>query len=144
MIKAISPLDPEQLGLRAAPNLLSVGEISAHIVRSRAVWFYLVMQEGEEEFKTFSKWNVHGDPSRSAVDIVNGLEATWKGMHDIIARWTPEDWEKTWPDEDDASTPDVLTRQWIIWHLIEHDLSHSGEISIMLGSHGLQGLKLSG
>ena len=144
LIKAIAALDPDQLGLRAAPNLLSVGEIAAHIVVSRAVWFYFVMQEGGEEFKTIGRWDVRGELSRSAEDIVNGLETTWKGMHAVIAGWTPEDWEKTFPDEDDDNTPDVLTRQWVIWHNIEHGLHHGGEISIILGAHGLEGLKLSG
>lgn len=144
LIKAIVPLNPEQLELRAAPDLLSVGEIAAHIVQARAAWFYRLMGDGGDEFKTISSWDPRGEHSRSAQDIVAGLEATWKGMHAAIADWTPEDWDKTWPDKDDASTPDVLTRQWVIWHLLEHDLSHSGEISIILGANGLQGLKLSG
>jgi uncharacterized damage-inducible protein DinB len=144
LIKAIAPLDPDQLGLRAALNLLSVGEIGVHIVQARAAWFYRLMGDGGDEFNEISRWNPHGEHSRSAQDIVAGLETTWRGMHDVIAGWTPEDWDKTWPDEDDASTPDVLTRQWVIWHILEHDLSHGGEISIILGANGLQGLKLSG
>lgn len=144
LIKAITPLTSEQLGLRAAPELLSVGEIAAHIAVNRAVWFYSVMQEGGEEFKTIGRLNVRGEISHSVQDIVDGLEVTWKVMHEVIASWTPEDWARTFPDEQDDNTPDVLTRQWILWHMIEHDLHHGGEISIMLGSFGLQGLKLSG
>lgn len=144
LIKAIAPLDSDQLGLRAAPKLLSVGEIAAHIVVSRAAWFFFLMQEGGEEFKTIGRTNVKGPLSQNAQEIVSGLETTWTGMHAVIDRWTPKDWAKTFPDEDDDNTPDVLTRQWVIWHMIEHDLHHGGEISIMLGSHGEQGLKLSG
>ena len=29
------------------------------------------------------------------------------------------------------------SRQWIIWHLIEHELHHGGELSLTLGVHGL-------
>lgn len=144
LIKAIAPLTPEQLGLRSAPELLSVGVIAAHIAVNRAVWFYSVMQEGGDEFKTIGRWDVYGELSCSATDIIDGLEVTWKVMHEVIASWTPEDWARTFPDEQDDNTPDVLTRPWIIWHMIEHDLHHGGEISIMLGSFGLQGLKLSG
>jgi uncharacterized damage-inducible protein DinB len=32
----------------------------------------------------------------------------------------------------------VCTRQWIIWHLIEHDLHHGGELFYTLGAHGLR------
>jgi uncharacterized damage-inducible protein DinB len=34
------------------------------------------------------------------------------------------------------------TRQWIIWHLVEHDVHHGGEISFSLGMHGVTGLDL--
>src|SRR5215472_5334056 len=32
------------------------------------------------------------------------------------------------------------TRQFIVWHVAEHDLHHGGEISLTLGMHGLAGL----
>lgn len=139
--KATAPLDPDQLALCAAPNLRSVGEIAAHIIGARARWFYLLMGEGGEEFKAYGKWDRRGAKSRSAADLISGLEATWIGMHYAIARWTPGDWDKTWPGEDDDE-PEVISRQWVIWHLIEHDLHHGGEISITLGAHGLPALEL--
>jgi len=144
LIEAIAPLSANQLGLRIAPELLSVGAIAAHIVQTRAAWFFFIMGDGGEEFKTIGRWKVRGEVSRNREEIIKALKTTWDRMHEIIANWTPEDWEKTWPDEDDESTPDILTRQWIIWHLIEHDIHHAGEISIILGAHGLQGLMLSG
>jgi uncharacterized damage-inducible protein DinB len=30
-----------------------------------------------------------------------------------------------------------LVRGWIVWHVIEHDLHHGGEVSFTLGMHGL-------
>ncbi|MEJ2487437.1 MAG: DinB family protein [Anaerolineales bacterium] len=144
LIKAISPLTADQLKMRSAPDLLSVGEIATHIVKNRAVWFYFIMGEGGKEFETFGRWDVYGEISTNAKEIILGLEKTWNTMHEIISNWRPEDWKKTFPDEDDDNTPDVLTRPWIVWHMIEHDIHHAGEISIMLGSFGLQGLKLSG
>jgi uncharacterized damage-inducible protein DinB len=141
LTKALSLLDLDQLALRTAPNLRSVGEIAAHIVGARARWFYLIMGEGGNEFKAMGKWDRQGAKARSATDLVSGLEATWKGMQDAIARWTDEDWQQTWAGED-ASEPQVITRQWVIWHLIEHDLHHGGEISITLGTHGVPALGL--
>lgn len=139
--KAIAPLDADQLAMRAAPKLRSVGEIAAHIIGARAHWFYLLMGEGGEAFEALGKWDRRGTKAQTAEELVRGLEATWVGMHDAIVRWSAEDWEKTWPGEDD-SEPEVLTRQWVIWHLIEHDLHHGGEISITLGAFGLSALEL--
>ncbi len=33
-------------------------------------------------------------------------------------------------------------RGWVVWHVMEHDVHHGGEISQILGSHGLSGLDL--
>ena len=138
--QAIAPLDPDQLTLRAASKMRSVGEITTHIIGARARWFYLLMKEGGEEFKALGRWDRRGAKARIAEELVTGLDATWEGMHNAMAAWTAEDWKKTWPGEDNE--PEVITRQWVIWHLIEHDLHHGGEISITLGVHGLPGLGL--
>jgi uncharacterized damage-inducible protein DinB len=139
--EALRPLGPDQLALRAAPSLRSVGEIATHMIGARARWFYLLMGEGGEDFESMGKWDRRGASPRNAGEIINGLERTWEGMQAAIARWTPEDWRKTWPGEDE-SEPEVITRQWVIWHLIEHDLHHGGEISITLGAHGIPALEL--
>ena len=49
--------------------------------------------------------------------------------------WTPADWAQTFPNDLPSDPP--YSRHWIIWHLIEHDLHHGGEISLTLGMHGL-------
>jgi len=36
----------------------------------------------------------------------------------------------------------TYTRQWVIWHMLEHDLYHAGELSLTLGMYGLAGLDL--
>lgn len=141
LIDALQPLDVDQLALSAAPRLRTVGEIARHIIGARARWFYLLMGEGGEEFARLGKWDRRGARQRSAAEIVRGLEATWRGMQKAIGRWTPEEWQQTYPGEDD-SEPEIITRQWVIWHLIEHDLYHGGEISLTLGIHGLRAVDL--
>jgi uncharacterized damage-inducible protein DinB len=141
LIKALTPLTSEQLTQRVAPELRSVGEIAAHMVAVRARWFYLLMDEGGDTFEILGGWDRRDAPARSAAELVSGLEATWSGMHEAIARWSESEWAMTWPGEDD-SEPELLTRPWVIWHLIEHDLHHGGEISIILGAHGVRALEL--
>jgi uncharacterized damage-inducible protein DinB len=136
LITALKPLSPEQLALRATSGLRSIGEIATHMIGARARWFYQLMGEGGEEFAALSTWDRQGMPTRSATELIQGLETTWQGMQAAIARWTVADWQQTYPGED-PSEPATITRQWVIWHLIEHDLHHGGEISLTLGMHGL-------
>ena len=76
-------------------------------------------------------------PTRSADELLHGLETTWQGMQEAIARWTPVDWQQTYPGDDHDGDPAIITGQWVIWHLIEHDLHHGGEISLTLVMPGL-------
>ena len=137
LTKALTPLSADQLALRAAPKLRSIEEISTHMIGARARWFHSLMGEGGEEFAALGKWDRKDMPLRSAAEVVHGLETTWQGMQTAIARWTPAEWEQTWPGEEPGDPP-AFTRHWVLWHLIEHDVHHGGEISLTLGMHGLK------
>jgi uncharacterized damage-inducible protein DinB len=130
---ALAPLTDVQLGLRVAPGLRSVEEIVTHMIGARARWF--MIDEDTLELAEFGRWDRSDMPVRSAAELVEGLEATWRLMQGEIARWTPEEWQRTYPG-DEPGDPPLITRQWIIWHLIEHDLHHGGEVSLTLGLHG--------
>ena len=140
LLEAIAPLTRAQLGLRAGPGLRSVQQIAQHMIGARARWFYMLMGEGGEAFEALGRWDRPGAPSRSAEELASGLERTWAGMQEAIGRWTDEQWQQTWPGEE--GDPDTVTRQWVIWHLIEHDVHHGGEISLTLGAHGVRALAL--
>lgn len=139
IVAALRPLTDEQLAWRAGPKLRTIDVIARHMIGARARWFYGL--DEREEFKPFRGWDRRGAWPRRAEELVFGLEQTMQGMQDAIQSWTEAEWAQTWPGEDD-SEPELITRQWVIWHLIEHDLFHGGEISLTLGAHGLDGLGL--
>jgi len=141
LIQALAPLTAEQLALRAASRLRSVGEVAAHVIGARARWFQQLMGEGGDGFAALGRWDSRNAPQRSAAELVQGLETTWQGMQAAMARWTAEEWQQTWPGEYEGE-PEVITRPWVIWHLVEHDVHHGGEISLTLGVHGVQALDL--
>ena len=137
MVQALTPLSEEQLALSAAPGLRTVDEIVRHIIGARGRW----LGEDGQEMAELGTWDRQGMPPRTAAELVRGLETTWRLMHEAIASWTPEAWAMTFPGEP-PEEPAVITRQWVIWHLIEHDLHHGGEVALTLGAHGLQALHL--
>ncbi len=143
LIKAITPLSAEQLTLHAAANLRSIEGNCLHIIGARARWCHIIMGLGDAHFAAFGKWDRSDMPARSADELVEGLRQSWQVLHEALIQWTPADLAYTYPnDEPEPGEPAVFTRQWIIWHLIEHDLFHSGEISQILGMHGLPGMEL--
>lgn len=137
LITAIAPLTAEQLTLRPAPHLRSIYETLTHIIAVRVRWFNGLMGEGGADIAPIGEWDSKGQPVRSAAELVDGLKQTLQFVQQCLSRWTPSDLEYvfkgTWEGEDYA-----LSRQWVIWHVIEHDLHHGGEVSLTLGMHGLK------
>src|SRR5437763_16721728 len=55
---ALAPLTAEQLGLRAAPHLRSIGENALHIIGCRVYWFTVFLGEAKgSEMMLYAGWN---------------------------------------------------------------------------------------
>ena len=137
LLKAVEPLSFEQLSLRAAPQLRSVGELASHIIGVRAGWLYFTLEQGDEQMTTLAS-----EPARSAAELVHGLEVTWQVIQDALSHWTIADLDELVHDTDEDGEDQIYTRQWVIWHLLEHDLHHGGELSFTLGMYGLAGIEI--
>ena len=133
---ALARLSPEQLALRAAPDLRSIDELARHVIAVRAGWFHYNLEEGNEDFGAFSEWSGTGSRPRSASELVSGLEHTWQVIQEVLGRYTLADLQSLVEDESEGQIY-TLTRGWVIWHVMEHDLHHGGEIAYSLGMHGL-------
>ena len=140
LVEAIVKLEASQLVLRSAPHTWSVGMIAAHIIAARVWWFHARMGEGSTDLAPMEHWDSVAQPARSAEELVNGLERTWQMIQGALAKWTPADLEQIFPARSEDRT--VRTRQWIVWHVLEHDIHHGGEISSVLGAHGLSAVAL--
>ncbi len=139
---ALAPLSAEQLALRATPHLRSIGIIARHIIGARARWLYYVLKEENDDLVSLGRWDDADQPDRSGTELANGLEKTWQVIQDGLQRWTIADLDEIFHDTDDNGEEETFTRQWVIWHLIEHDLHHGGEISFALGMHSLAAIDL--
>lgn len=131
--RAIAPLTEEQMNRRIIPNLRTAGEIAEHIVFGRALWLRHVLGDGATtEVEPILRWDDADDPPRTVAEVLDGLELTWRL---IAARLTRGSASDEIPDEE---VPILQT----IWGLLDHDLPHSGELSLLLGAYGLPGVEL--
>lgn len=137
LVGALQPLNQEQLSFRSAPHLRTIEEIATHMIGARGRWFGSPIGDGDNRLASYSRWDRRGGPVRSAAEIVEGLQYTLEYIHKQVASWTVEDWGVTVSGES-SSEPAEIPKQWIIWHLIEHDLHHGGEISLTMGIHHLK------
>jgi uncharacterized damage-inducible protein DinB len=147
---AVAALTTEQLALCAAPGLRSVGENALHIVGCRMFWFTEALgEDGGEELQSYARWNQVALEAPYASDeeythalqasvptgaeLAEGLNRTWRLMEDCLARWSPAEMRQTFGSEEDGEA----SRAWMVWHVLEHDLHHGGEVSLTLGMHGI-------
>ena len=138
---AIAPLTIEQLSLQPAARMWPLGQILQHIISVRAGWFSYTLQDEDKAMNEYTSWGQQDSPARSAVELAHGLDVTWAFIESRFQRWTPEDCARTFPDEYDGQVYQV-SRSWVIYHVMEHDLHHGGEVSLILGMNGLRALDL--
>ncbi|MGZ8585989.1 MAG: DinB family protein [Actinomycetota bacterium] len=151
---AIRELTSEQLALWTAPHQWSVWQLAGHMAGSRSYWFHDVLGEGDATTRDLFRvarttvpglsledagWEDDEEHPRGAAEIVEALDRTWTMIDDCLRRWTPDDLAVGFTRERRSGT-ETVTRQWVIWHLMEHDVHHGGEISQILGSHGVPAL----
>lgn len=137
----IAPLTDAHLRLQPAASIWPVGQLVQHIVSVRAGWFSGTLQEADDAMRAYMDWGQSDSPHRSAAELVRGLDDTWAFIDARLRRWTQADCAQTFPDEWDGQTYQV-SRSWVIYHVLEHDLHHGGEVSLILGMNNLPGLAL--
>lgn len=130
--RAVAPLTDEQLGRRLLPSHRTPGEIAEHIVFGRALHLSRTLGSDAAELASYQHWNDQGNPPRTAAEIVQGLEATWRVIEDRLMRGSATD---ALVDEES----EVLQT---IWGLLDHDLPHAGQLSLLLRAIGVPGVEV--
>lgn len=131
--RAVAPLTEAQLRQRPLLGRRTPGEIAEHIVFGRAVHLQRALGEQAAVLMPLLEWDADAVSPRSAAEIVHGLEATWRVIVDCVTRGAPTD---DIPMGKEA--PDMR----IIWGLLDHDLPHAGQLSLLLRACGLPGLEV--
>lgn len=130
--RAIAPLSDEQLQRRLIPGLRTPGEIAEHIVFGRALHLYNSLGEAAAELTPLIQWGKADEPPHTATEIQHGLELSWRFISETLNHGAPTD---------ALSEQEVMILQ-TIWGLLDHDLPHAGELSLLLGASGLLGVEI--
>ena len=144
---AVGRLDTERLGLRAGPEHDPIWALAAHVAGTRVYWLCGVFGEPGADTTPFPDpldgdgWEDHPDHPRSADELAGALDTSFGVLWGVLGRWTIDDLGLTaarrWGD-----TTQVHTRASVLNRLFSHDAFHAGEISQLLGLHGLGSIDL--
>jgi uncharacterized damage-inducible protein DinB len=145
LVEIIAPLSPEQLALLTAPHHWSIGRTVRHILGARVFWFQTWMGAGNPDLAPIAGWGQADRTVGSASELIVKLEATWQMIAGALTRWSAADLGDPISipsslSEEEWQRPSGYTRQWIIWHVLEHEFHHGGELSLALGAYGLKAI----
>lgn len=131
--RAIAPLTADQLGQRLLPGRRTPGEIAEHIVFGRALHLTRILgADATADLASYQRWDDEGDPPRTAAEIVQGLEVTWRIIEDQLMRGSSID----------ALNDGQAEVAQTIWGLLDHDLPHAGQLSLLLRAIGMPGVEI--
>ena len=132
LMRAIAPLTEEQLQRQLIPGLRTAGEIAEHTVFGRALHLHRTLGERVAELTPLLRWEDADEPPHTAAEILHGLELTWRFITAYLLGGLSTD---SIPEEE-------LPIMQTIWGLLDHDLPHAGELSLLLGVDGLPGVEI--
>jgi uncharacterized damage-inducible protein DinB len=146
LTSAVAGLTDEQLGIRASPGHDPIWALAAHTAGTRVYWMCGVLGEPGAETTPWPAasgegWEDDPDHPRSAGELVMALETSWAIIDGVLDRWTPEMLHET-VERRSGTTVQVHSRASILQRMLTHDAFHSGEISQLLGVHGLPEIDL--
>jgi uncharacterized damage-inducible protein DinB len=129
LLRALDMLADEQLGFVPREGLWSLGTVACHIAEAEEGWFrYVVTRElgAWPEFAAGGYATV--ESIRTLLDWVHSRTEAYLATVDVV------DLERII----DASWNEAIPLRWIVWHALEHEIHHRGEIYLMLGLMGME------
>ena len=154
IVNAVEPLTREQLVWRPAQNFHSVGGLARHISLGRLTWLTRMGALGSAAVAAqISDWVVDDDGNRDIVEesiaiveqpaeLVRWLNLSWGIIEQTLTVWEVSDLFQTYRHTWNGNVY-AASRQWTLWRVMNHDLHHGGELSLMLGLQGIEAFELS-
>ena len=144
----VSDLTDEQLALRVGPEHATIWQLAAHVAGARTYWVCGVFKQPGADMTPFADpmspfgWEDDPDHPRTGAELAWALDSTWKVIRDSLARWSVDDLDVTESRTIFDGSIQAMTRGSMLNRLMSHDAFHAGEISQLLGLHGLPPIDL--
>jgi uncharacterized damage-inducible protein DinB len=131
LLATMDKFNQEELSFTPFKGSWPVGQILLHIADCEDNWLHGVVRG---DFKPWIFYNFSDYPSKSA--ILEVLDHAHAKTIAFLSELNEKDLNIKY------KTPDgeVFSLYWIIWHVLEHEIHHRGELSLIHGLLGREGL----
>jgi uncharacterized damage-inducible protein DinB len=133
----VSDLTDEELGRRVLPNVHQIGNLILHLGEAESSWIHSIVagKELDEEAKKFAHWYdttetdfaVKGYSAKECIERIDKISLM---SREILAKFTDDHLDKLFGFDQKGKRIEVSLR-WILHHLIDHEATHKGQISML-------------
>jgi uncharacterized damage-inducible protein DinB len=131
LLKTIDKFSQEELSYATFKDAWPVGQIMLHIADCEDNWFHGVVRG---EFKPWVWYPLEDYPTKA--DIVETLNKARARTIPFLESLDEGNFDEKYAIPDGEQ----FTLKWIVWHVLEHEIHHRGELSMILGILGKEGL----
>jgi len=133
LMTIINAFQEDQLGFVPVEGGWTAGRIMLHISSAANYWLHSgilsevnVYQAGERTLENYPM----------LVSIKGFLTQEHRRTLDLLEAFAPADWQTPFRYPDGHN----YQPSWVFWHVLEHEIHHWGELSLILGLLGRRGL----
>ncbi len=134
LLSTIDKFGDDELAYVPFEGAWPVGRIMLHIADAEDGWFRHVVTRELKEWPT--EYRLTNYPTTEAIKAA--LTEVHTRTEAYLETLEPADLRRIVEVPWDGS----LSLQWIIWHVVEHEIHHRGELSLILGLLGREGLEV--
>ena len=127
---AVRDLTPEQLAWTCHQHPGSVGQLLGHIAENEAFWISAVAKGETVDFSRFENLTGRED-LLAVVDEYAGV------MRDFLEHEHIENWDRVFYRYVEDNQEEKFSQRWLIWHVVEHQARHRGQIFMLMRMQGL-------
>ncbi len=131
LLKTINKFTEEELTFVPYDGSWIIGQIMLHIADCEDNWLHGVVRR---EFEPWIFYEFEFYPNKALI-----LEQLYKA-HSRTVKFLETLDENNLDDKYAIPNGEEFTLRWIIWHVLEHEIHHRGELSMALGLLGREGL----
>jgi uncharacterized damage-inducible protein DinB len=132
LLETIDKFEETELAFVPFEGSWPAGQIMLHIANTEDGWLNYVARKQLERWPRTHVLKRY--PNKGAIkDLLAEIHQTTRGYLETLGL---TDLER------EVQTPwgGTVTLGWIIWHVLEHEIHHRGELSLILGQFGREGL----
>jgi uncharacterized damage-inducible protein DinB len=132
LLTTVDKFSDEELAYVPFPGGWSVGSIIRHIANAEEGWFRYVVKRELGDWP--ADYTLAAYPTTTATKAL--LDDIHRRTQNYLSNWEVADLDRS------IAVPwgGTLKLGWIIWHVLEHEIHHRGELSLILGLLGREGL----